>query len=92
MGKAIDADALIKWIDQEWSGSDEDLLSHIKKMPETVRAARPVLHPEDKVLLICSYAPKCKATEGNLLRLITAEEGEIIWAHPDEIIQPDFCQ
>lgn len=91
MRKAIDADALIDWIDQRWSGTDEEknsLYSHIKEMP----SARPALNPEDKVLLVCSYAPRCAATEGNLLRLVTVEEGTVIWAHPDEIIQPDYCR
>ena len=92
MKKAIDADALIEWIDQDWSGSDADLLSHIKEMPESTPVARPMLNPEDKVLLVCSYAPRCAATEVNLLRLVTAEEGTVIWAHPDEIIQPDYCR
>lgn len=95
MRKAIDADALIDWIDQRWSGTDDEknsLYSHIKEMPESTPSARPVLNPEDKVLLVCSYAPRCAATEGNLLRLVTAEEGTVIWAHPDEIIQPDYCR
>lgn len=95
MCRAIDADELIRWLDQEYKGSEgekDQLEEAVRAMPTIRPEIRQVLHPEDKVLVICSYAPKSRVIDGNLLRVVTAEEGTVLWVNPDEVLQPNYCR
>lgn len=95
MCRAIDADELIRWLDQnvvDADGIKDQLTEAVNAMPTIRPEIKQVLHPEDKVLVICSYAPKSSVIDGNLLRVVTAEEGTVLWVNPDEVLQPNYCR
>ena len=45
----------------------------------------------DVVFIRATYAPMNSCHEGSMLRVVTADEGTVVYVSPAELIVPDKC-
>lgn len=50
-----------------------------------------MLKKDDTVFIRATYSPAECYTEGNMIRVVTASEGAVVYVSPAELIVPDQC-